>query len=305
MMKELTNLMQVDTRYIAPYNPRCDGAVENKIKTISLSLIKELRGADIFWPLWVPIIQMYTNDKIHSSKKSRPFDLMFGRSSKFPSSSSEVNKEEKDHTNVSINDIDKWKDFQTKVNKIIYPEIVEQIRVEKEKMILRVDKNHPLITPDHFYIGCAVWRTDVTREDKRDAKWVGPYIITKKTAAGNYVLADNDGFEMVRQVPPDQLKRAPTTILGNEESTITTIKSIKDHRGPEGIQREYLIHFTNDTEEWIPHTDLIDVKLIRKYWDDVKKQQKAMEKIQGKFLKDSAIPRSLRQPTLRSGKSSK
>ena len=42
------------------------------------------------------------------------------------------------------------------MNNIIYPEIVEQIKVEKEKMILRVDKNHPLITPDHFYIGCPV-----------------------------------------------------------------------------------------------------------------------------------------------------
>ena len=281
VVKEMVKIMQIDLRFIAPYNPRCDGAVERAVGVVSTTIKKMLQGADIYWPLYCPIAQAYINNKIHSVKKSTPFSLMFGRSFNVPHV---IASSDTSSISSSISDQQQWMDFQSRVNSVVYPEIAGTIQLNKEKMIRSVNRRNKLIKPDQFIEGTVVMLKDQRKQNKRDSNYVGPYIIKGKTDNGNYILVDNDGEEVRRQVPPDQLKYVHQDDA-TEDSTMhnmSTIKSILEHRGDPGITFEYLIQWNDGSTSWEPQSGLMDVDCIQKYWKKVQSKSKRESKLANK-----------------------
>jgi hypothetical protein len=262
VLKEMGKIMQLDLRYIAPYNPRCDGAVERAVGVISGTIRKLLQGADIYWPLFVPVAQMYINNKVHSVTKSTPFALMFGRSLNLP----RINSLDKSTESMTLQE---WTEFQDRINTVIYPEIFKKLKMSKEKMVKSVNQRHRLLANHDFPIGSEVMIKDPRKKDKRDPNYVGPYVIERKDQNGNCILLDNDGIALARHVPPDQLKfmsLPATSDVLSQSDNIRTIQSILDHKGDPGISFEYLVRWTDGTESWEPATGFYDTECIRKYW---------------------------------------
>jgi hypothetical protein len=262
VLKEMVKIMQLDLRFIAPYNPRCDGAVERAVGVISTTIRKMLQGADIYWPLFVPVAQMYINNKVHSVTKSTPFALMFGRSFNIP----RINSSNKLNEQLSP---EEWSEFQTKINTVVYPEIFKKLKMNKEKMVKSVNQRHRLLATNDFPTGSEVMLKDPRKKDKRDANYIGPYTVQRKDQNNNIVLLDNDSKTLVRHVPPDQLKlrSLPQESHSFEDSTnIRTVKSILDHRGELGISIEYLVLWDDKSESWEPATGFYDTECIRTYW---------------------------------------
>ena len=296
VVKEMSKIMQLDLRFIAPYNPRCDGAVERAVGVLSTTIKKMMQGADIYWPLFVPAAQMHLNNKVHSVTKSTPFSLMFGRLFNLPRKSdssldhnTSVHKEE--WTEQS------WLEFQSRINSVVHPELFAKMRTTKENMVKSVDQSHRLLKPQEFPPGATVMLRDPRKKDKRDTNYVGPYTIQRRDRNGNCILVDNDGKPLDRHVPPDQLKPVatdPTTAQDAMDFTsnnIRTIKSIRDHRGDPGISFEYLVRWTDSTESWEPSTGFYDTECIRLYWKRHNKNLKKLKK-RGVQIHESTDPAS-------------
>jgi hypothetical protein len=283
VVREMSKIMQLDLRFIAPYNPRCDGAVERAIGVLSTTIKKMLQGADIYWPLFVPAAQMHLNNKVHSVTKSTPFSLMFGRLFNLPRKSDSsaypnMPAQTEEWTQQS------WLEFQSRINSVVHPELLAKMRAHKEKMVKSVDQSHRLLKPQEFPPGSTVMLRDPRKKDKRDTNYVGPYTIRRKDRNGNCILVDNDGKPLDRHVPPDQLKSVasdPSTVKDAMDLTsnnIRTIKSIRDHRGDPGIALEYLVRWTDGTESWEPSTGFYDTECIRLYWKRHNKKLKKLKK---------------------------
>ncbi len=59
---------------------------------------------------------------------------------------------------------------------------------------------------------------------------------------------------------------------------MTTIQSIRDHRGDPGINIEYLISWANGTESWEPQSNLMDVEYVSRYWKNFQNKEKREKK---------------------------
>src|SRR6185437_15270698 len=85
VVKEVTQFASMDHRFIAAWNPRCDGKVERKFGVYNDVSKKLTQGADRYWPQFVPGIQLYLNSMLSSLTKSSAFSLIFARDSNIPS----------------------------------------------------------------------------------------------------------------------------------------------------------------------------------------------------------------------------
>ena len=264
VVQEVVKLMRLDHRFIAPWNPRTDGKVERKIGVVMTVIKKLLQGADRYWPVFVPIAQLCINSHISSLTQSTPFALMFARESH---NLLELKQEDNQTEEMTIK---KWKEFQERVLKVIYPSILTRILYEKEKMINNIDGSHSLAAskPSAFPIGAEVMRVDVTRTDKREPRYVGPYLILRKDANGNCILQDPaDDSVIDRAVPPDQLKLRSPPSVGRDANDIYVVESILQHRGvPPNV--DYLVkwkHYDASEATWEPPEHFNDTACIRKY----------------------------------------
>ena len=95
--------------------------------------------------------------------------------------------------------------------------------------------------PSSVPTGATVMIKDVTRENKFEPKYVGPYIIARRARNGAYVLRDVDGDILDRHVPIDQMKIISKTGRSKDRNTFSVHK-ILDHRGSPGSY-EYLVQW--------------------------------------------------------------
>jgi len=327
VVKEIIKLSKIDQRFIAPWNPRCDGAVENAVKIVSQIIFKMLKGAEKFWNKFINIAQLYCNNKIHSPKASMPFHMMMNRSPNLPllleeskSGNQNLNKNTNNNVTMSDNEIEiqmeRWREFQRRVISHVHPSISNRILSYKAKMIHNVDKRHHLLSFGHFRDGSWVMIKDFLKNDKRDGNYIGPYKIIKCDQNGNYELEDHDGVKYGRRVPPDQIKKhvdvndvdTINTMSNKNEyhnnnnnnnnvnnnnknmedeisSHLATMKKISKHREIDNDEKEYFVIWrNNDSPSWVSENDIIDLTLVRKYWNEnnnkISIQQQISNKIQ-------------------------
>jgi hypothetical protein len=110
---------------------------------------------------------------------------------------------------------------------------------------------------------------DVTRANKFEPKYVGPYTVVRRTHRGNYLLRDATGDLLDRHVPPDQLKLiAKKPRARDKAAEIFEVESLLEHRGEPG-KREYLVRWKGYGESdnsWEPEASFLDTAITQRYW---------------------------------------
>lgn len=257
----LVKLIGVDHRFISAYNARADGKVERAIGTVASIIKKMLHGTYKYWHLYVSFAQYTFNLKISSLTGSSPFSLMFARAP----------VELCDYTSVDIKPVslDDWRAYQEKILSLIYPAIFERTGLSKDKMISRLNKIRKQLTPASIPAGSTVMLIDPHKSTKWEPKYVGPYIVNRRTHAGNYVLQYPDGDFLDRHATADQLKlvsKKPRKI--DKDAPLFEVEKILEHRGEPGAY-EYLVKWKGygaDDNSWEPASSFLDTKCIQQYW---------------------------------------
>jgi hypothetical protein len=261
VVHSLNSMLGVMSRHISAFNPRADGKVERSIGVIMQSIKKLLHGSDRHWPLFLDFAQFVYNTKISRTTGTSPFVLMFNRTP----------NDLKDYTADPLNpptiDLEHWKEHQMKINSVIYPAIDERITSMSAKFQQQMDK-HRRILLQPLPIGSVVMRLDPHRKDKREPKYIGPYVITRRAVNGGYILKDVDGDIVDYPVHIDQLKLTHPDAMND----LYVIHKIHDHRGHDGAY-EYLVEWKDwhnpDDYTWEPQSNFMDTAIIRKYWKKV------------------------------------
>ncbi len=266
IIEELNNLMNINHRFIVPYNPRCDGKVERAIETIKSIIKKLLQGADIHWPKYLALAQFSVNNKISSLTNSTPFSLMFGRQSR-PLNGSESSNE--------LMTEEQWKEFQDKIIRIVYPAILERTKRKKIEMTEKLNQQQRQLKPNEFPDGCQVLILDPTRKDKNQAKYVGPYVVIAKDLNNNLVLkeAHENGDLLKRRVTPDQAKLYQPD---PSAPALYEVEKILDYKA-ENEKNYYLTHwkgYSSVDSTWEPEENFLDTKFIRDFHKVNKKKSR-------------------------------
>jgi hypothetical protein len=134
-------------------------------------------------------------------------------------------------------------------------------------MIKALDKQRKQLTENAFPIGAIVMLRDPNRKDKFEPKYIGSYSIVRRTRNGNYQLRSEDGEDLERHVPPDQLKLVSKKPRASDlEHNVYEIEKILNHRGEPG-NYEYEVKWKGYRETtYEPAENFRDVSLIRDYW---------------------------------------
>ena len=271
VLSALKALLGARSRFIAAYNPRADGKVERSIGTVKSVIFKLLQGADHFWPLYVSFAQYVYNVKLAEITSVTPFFVFFGREH---NSLLDYTRNIRDDVKVeptSLN-MDEWKEHNEKVMSVIYPALDERVKTVNQTLRAKVNKHRRTLL-ESFPVGATVMLLDPHRKNKSDARYIGPYSIVRRTYYGTYILRDATGDILDRHVPSDQLKLTTLPPLAlDPQNNIYTIRRIVKHRGM-GADLEYLIQWVGYREkDWVKQKDLLDIEVVRSYWDRVNKK---------------------------------
>jgi transposase InsO family protein len=272
VISHLKDLMGIDHRLIAPYNPRANGADERQVGNVKMQ-VKKMAGGNLRnWDLYIPGGQLFLNSKVQPLTSSSAMALMFARPSNplldYKSVSSELLT------------ADQLVERNQLVLDVVYPEIFDQVQAQQAASASRTNKKRPKAKP--IPLGSSVMIKDVARSSKLDPYWVGPYKVVRKTRAKTYSLLDSRERLLPRAVPVDQLKliALPEEPFRNthvdDSSSVPTapngsqvVDKILDHRGPEG-KRQYLVQWAKDGDTtWEPESHFDDINVIRSYWSNV------------------------------------
>lgn len=162
------------------------------------------------WGQYLDAAVFATNTSIQSSTKYTPFQLMFGRSPRFPLEA------EKEGENVSFQDMHSLvesnaEDVLEKVlakQKQIFVAVDENIKKAQEKQIEQYRKRKGVVS-HHFKKGDQVLRRNMKQKtrkgSKREDRWLGPYEILEMSKT-TCVLQNKAGKCLKTRVNTNQLK---------------------------------------------------------------------------------------------------
>jgi len=270
LIARLNQLLQIDHRFTAPYNPRCDGKVERVIETVKNVIKKFLLGAEHHWPKFLPLAQLSVNSKYSALISSTPFALVFGREARQPLSS----QAHSSSTNSELT-LDEWKRFQKMINEIVYPSILERVIQKKKRMVEKLNSRRPSLNEHDFPNGSLVMIKDHSRKSKLQPEYVGRYEVVAKDQSGNLILksADNRQQLLSRPVPPDQAKAVE---YDPDQESIYEVDKLLDHRTKNGVN-EYRVLWKGYSEAdatWEPESNFMDHEIIRKYHQQTRNKSK-------------------------------
>lgn len=172
LFEALTKAYGITHRFITPYNPAANGAVERQNRTIGTALRTVVDSFDSKWPEVLPIITLAINNSVHTRTGQTPFFTIHDRDPRLPidnilllSGVSPANKEFDSYVEHITNDMKStWK----------------KVRIENEKQnqIIHQQANETNNAGiKQFHIGQLVLKKQKEHHEKLDMKWSGPYRI--------------------------------------------------------------------------------------------------------------------------------
>ena len=181
LLGELYELLDMHKVRTTPYHPQCDGLTERFNRTIQAMLTGYVSDDQKNWDLFLPTLAFAYNTAVHSTTKSSPFELTYGRKPKIPIdlifSQLDVNlllspesyaNNVKDNFHKAFDLVIKTRDLNMNRQKVIYDRKVRAAKFELHDL---------------------VWLLDTAKKPgkslKLSRKWVGPYkilsVINKNT----------------------------------------------------------------------------------------------------------------------------
>jgi len=79
MMKELNNLLGIQTKLSTAYHPQTDGQTERTNQELEQYLRVFINHRQEQWPDWLGIAEFAYNNKIHAATKNSPFKVNYGQ----------------------------------------------------------------------------------------------------------------------------------------------------------------------------------------------------------------------------------
>ena len=266
----LNKRIGVQNRFITAYTPRANGKVERAVGAIKMTLLKFLRGAIGYWPLYVPYVQYAYNQKVKSITGSSPFALMFNRTPNLPIDYSDSMLEDTPEALAA------WKKHQQDVVECIYPSIRTRVKTGQDKYNAYVDGKHQLISPDKripnntiVYIKDPKYLVDKSKKPMLEGTYIGPFKIHNSNKHGIYTLEDDMGAIVHRGVPIDQIKIGVPSgqpvhpdSVDDFENRWEVEKVVKHRRSNTG-ELEYLIKWKGyKRPTWEPESNLVDTQRV-------------------------------------------
>jgi hypothetical protein len=257
ILESMAELHGIDHRLISAYHPRANGFVERKNLDLQAMFKKLLGGHLQDWVCYVPFVQLAYNARISTRTGSTAFSLMFGRALRSFGMSLTL---ERDF------DLKRWQENQEKMQKIVYPAILERVQEKKAKQAVRFNQTHKIIEP--LTPGTVVY----VKDDTEKSKWVnendGPFKVVRQTRGGAYILQDRTGAVLTPRFPPKLLKEVPMAdfIPEGQARSYYVQKILDDERLANGSHR-YLVKFKEFKEpQWLSASDFDGSMMIAKYW---------------------------------------
>jgi hypothetical protein len=277
----LTNMMGIDHRVITAYNPKADGKVERTIQTVRNTVKKCMKGASVYWPQFVAFTQLAYNNKVSSLTGATPFMLMFNRvMNEF------TDYTKSDVTKPNIQDEKTWREYQDRVTSLIYPSIVYRTQQRQQAYIDKMKTIRERVLKENIPPGTLVMIKDDTyiknphTRPKLEPKYVGPYMVKRRTEHGAYVVFDEVGDVHHRLVPADQMKivRKPRLYDCDQKKSDTddtyVVDHIVDHSFEDGVMW-YGVRWKGwgpEHDSWVTEDMINDESLIQSYFNITRRE---------------------------------
>jgi putative transposase len=267
IVSQLILLSGIDRRLSLPYTPQGNSVCERFVGIAKASIIKMLNGKHDAWDLYLNSVQLAMNVKYSALHKTRPYTIIFNRQPNGFEDYSQVK-----HTlSTEKADIKLIDDRLAFAQQVVIPEITKLIKATQDNDHARFEKTHRIIR-DMYPIGSTVMIQNVHRSSKLDERYSGPFKISGYTKNKSYILTDQQGNLLSRDVPTQQIKlihanKASQNVIkeGHYE-----VQAIISHRGTPGNYK-YLVHWLgyNDPKEhtWQTEQDFDSKLHIKLYWD--------------------------------------
>ena len=183
---------------IAAYNPRQNGKVERAIASVATSIRKSLSQAGGEWVNLVAFAQLAFNNKIRADTNTDPFSLLFNRQlnpfasyASFPADSPLA--------------FEAWKQHQLTIRNAVFPVITDKQHSAQNKAQRNFNSRHQ-ISAKPLAPGTTVVIEDVTRSNKNEPPFVGPYTVVSAASASAYWVKDSVNSILQRAIPRQQIK---------------------------------------------------------------------------------------------------
>jgi len=79
MMRELNNLLGIQTKLSMAYHPQTDGQTERTNQKLEQYLRVFINHRQEQWPDWLGMVEFAYNNKIHTATKTSPFKVSYGQ----------------------------------------------------------------------------------------------------------------------------------------------------------------------------------------------------------------------------------
>ena len=281
LVNELTNLIGIDHRFVAAYNPRANGLAERHVGLAKKLLFKLATGNIVDFDLFLPSVQLALNTRIHKQTKTSPMVHALLRPFNPPLDYSSDNS-------VTLPPDVLTERFRS-AHSILFPALAAAATSYQEKGATRIDSKrrkggqHRHVT---LPIGARVMLRDHKRSHKYEPRFVGPYKVVQVTRAKTYKLLDTNGELLQRNVPISQLKiidlpdnkfNAPAPVTASPDSKTSghaldqptyTVEKVLKYRRRRGVD-QYLVKWLNypdSDNSWEPASNFEDTNLITDFW---------------------------------------
>jgi Chromo (CHRromatin Organisation MOdifier) domain len=213
-------------------------------------------------------IQYAINTKTTAIHGSAPFSLMFARK--------ENQFQNFMHTDA-VNDMEITNESKEIINnkllarlehvqQVVFPAISEKITEHNKKTQEYFNKKHKSNIIQDIPAGALVMTKLEVIGSKLQPKLEGPFIVSRRTQGGSYILTTKDGTVLERDYAPSQLKILATTntIPENEpqDDPMTSISSTNAH-DVDAEQQQSQTEYT--FERIVSHRDNVDIPGTKEY----------------------------------------
>jgi hypothetical protein len=252
LLHHLMTLLSASFRHSTPYYPQGNGLVERAVRSTLELLRKELSELSGDWVTLLPATQFKLNQRLVSTHKSLPFEVMFARKANLFKDSIEpqpVMSEEELDRHLKL------------ASEVIYPAIFENVQSIHQQRNKNWNLNHSNLV--QFKPDQSVMVKNQHPVHKFSVRFFGPYKVVRQKASGTYVLSDASGSPLPRSFAASMLKLVQST----PATDLYFVEEIVDHKteNEEMLFKVRWFGYPPECDSWEPRSAFSDPHVVDNY----------------------------------------